>query len=180
MVGLFCWKWHCWKYYQVPFPLGQGLTQKDICVSDGSTQMDTLTLLCDPRTRSWSWALAPSFTNCNCSPTFKNCFPLGKLFHPLLSNVVLHPSFTLGYITHGLHSVITVGSLGHIWVRGCLSLAHSMELRRDFLYKICWRWLLPCLGSLLFWTSFTFFFFLRHVSGSVAQRLAVPWESFQF
>lgn len=101
MVGLFCWKWHCWKYYQVPFPLGQGLTQKDICVSDDSAQMDTLTLLCDPRTRPWSWAFAPSFTNCNCSPTFKNCFPLGKLFHHLLSNVVLHPSFTLGYSTPG-------------------------------------------------------------------------------
>lgn len=58
-----------------------------------------------------------------------------------------------------LGSVIAVGSLGHIWVRGCLSLAHSMELRRGYLYQICWQWLVPCLGSLLFWTSFTFVFF---------------------
>ena len=91
--------------------------------------------LCDPRTRPWSWALAPSFTNCNYSPTFKNCFPLGKWFHHLLTlKCGVTPQCHSGVALMG--SVISVGSLGHIWVRGCLSLGHSMELRRDYLYSL--------------------------------------------
>ena len=54
VVGLFCWNKHCWRYYYVLLPLGQGLTQKDNWTSACLMTVPgwTWTLLCDPTTQS--------------------------------------------------------------------------------------------------------------------------------
>lgn len=168
-MGLFCWNKHCWRYYYVLLPLGQGLTQKDNWTSACLMTVPgwTWTLLCDPTTQSWRWLLHPHLPVATIHQLLKTVCPSANYSIILwFSNTVLNLFHSGGAFTG---SVRSVGSLGHIQFRQYLSLGTPWQGSATFLalWSILWKTIFPRTwgddSSLLHLLSTLFLSLLHHL-----------------
>lgn len=150
-MGLFCWNKHCWRYYYVLLPLGQGLTQKDNWTSACLMTVPgwTWTLLCDPTTQSWRWLLQPHLAVATIHQLLKTVCPSANYSIILwFSNTVFNLFHSGGAFTG---SVRSVGSLGHIQFRQYLSLGIHGRGLQPFWHcgRFCGRPFFQGLGGMI-------------------------------